>query len=370
MERVRADYRALHVNPECSGQEKETAAWIFERLRQMGYAPLGVGQYGVCADLVTDAALPWLLLRADMDALPLSEKSAAPVKSAHPGVMHACGHDAHMAMLLAAAEGLRGQRLPRNIRFLFQPSEENTRGAQEMIEHQALPKGLIAAFALHVWPGIEKGRLAARAGAMMASSDEFRILFHGKSAHCAQRAQGADALQAALALAGRFPEMEKLGDEKTILFLGSLSGGTSHNIVAERAEMHGTLRTFSEDARARIRAALTEAGAQCAGERGAQVQTLYESGCPPVCNDPRVISQLKKLFPTLQTDAAPSLAAEDFSRYLAHAPGALIWLGTGMDIPLHQEAFFVPEEILPVGAAALIKIAQYEWKEGIDEWPE
>lgn len=356
-------YRQLHAMPEVSGEEHLTSRYIERALEQAGYAPRRIGATGVYADLVSDRALPWLVLRADMDALPVKENSCAVCPSERDGVMHACGHDAHCAMLLAAAAGLRGQALPQNIRFVFQPAEETTRGAAELIAAEVMPQVVCACFGMHVWPGIARGVVATRAGALMASSDVYQIRIRGTSAHCAQREKGADALSTAVQIAARLPAIEEeVGHGDAVLFCGSIHSGGTHNVVPDEASMTGTLRTYSAAVRRDIKVQLEQTAADAAARFGTTAQVIWDGGCPVLHNDGRLIDCLRVLVPELCDGAAPTLAAEDFACYLEHAPGVMLWLGIGDTPALHNEAFYVPEQILPDGVALWMKLASWDWK--------
>ena len=362
MKPVQSYYEALHQIPECSGQERETAAYVFEQLCSAGYSPRSYACGGVTADLTVDPGAPWIALRADMDALPVSEPEGLRFRSRHAGVMHACGHDAHMAMLLAAAAVLREARPPQNLRFLFQPAEETTEGAKLMLAEHALPPRTAAIFSIHVWPGVPLGRFTTRVGALMASSDVFRVRFQGTSVHCAQRSKGHDALQAAVAMAAGLPALEALaGGDGTVLFLGSLQGGQSHNIVPNQACLYGTLRTYCEAHRRTIRRELEILARTCAAQQGASAELLWEGGCPVVENSPLVVETLQRILPDLDMEAECSLAAEDFACYLNVCPGALLWLGTGETASLHSPQFRVPPEILSKGVDAWLHIAAHPW---------
>lgn len=355
-------YHDLHQIPELSGQEYNTAEYIFSCLSQMGYTPCRIGKTGVYADLVADAALPWVLLRADTDALPIQENSGLACASRNQGVMHACGHDSHVAMLLEAAEHLKGEVLPQNIRFLFQPAEETTQGAAEMIESGIIPENLTACFAMHVWPGITKGVPFAIPGPQMASSDVYKITIRGKSAHCAQSHLGNDALQTAVSIGAKLPEIKALSeDPRTILFLGSIHSGHSHNIVPDEASLWGTIRTYSPEDRQTLKSTLETTVAEMTEKFGTTADFIWDGGCPAVRNDPGLVSELSRLIPELSTDVLPTLAAEDFACYLEHAPGVLIWLGAGDIAPLHNQHFAVPEELLPMGVSMWLKIAAHRW---------
>lgn len=363
MDQLVTYYRELHRFPEISGTEKRTPQYIENALSKMRYHPRRIGSAGVIADLVTDPQLPWLLLRADMDALAIQENSCAAVQSEVPGRMHACGHDAHCAMLLETARLLRDAQLPHNIRFLFQPAEETTKGAAEMIECGAIPPNLCACFAMHVWPGIEKGKTATRPGALMASSDVFKIHLSGKSAHCAQSHLGADALKAAVSIVSSFPGIHAAAeDPNTILFCGSIHSGNSHNIVADAASVSGTIRSYSPRDRKNMKELLTESVSRASQTAGVRAELLWDGGCPAIRNDKNLIDLLKQLHPALIEDTAPTMAAEDFACYQEYAPGVMLWLGLGDVPPLHNEAFYVPEDILPLGVDLWRKIAASPWQ--------
>ncbi len=355
-------YQDLHRCPELSGEEQKTSQYIFDALTARGYAPVRAGKTGVYADLVSDPAAPWLLLRADMDALPVTEATGLPYASENPGVMHACGHDGHVSMLLAAAGELFGKTLPQNVRFLFQPSEENVKGALWLLEDGAMPPNCAAAFAMHVWPNVPTGTLATRVGPLMASGDVLKFIFNGRSVHCAKRETGADALQAAIALANAFPRLEALANgDGTMLFFGQLQGGTTHNIVAENAWIYGTLRSYSEESRAKILAALETECAAAAEKFGVTYEIINESASPVLSNPAELVGKVAKLFPEIDLDVPRTLAAEDFARYQKLAPGAMLWLGVGDSVALHNEKFFVPDETLLAGVAAWQKIAGNDW---------
>ena len=355
-------YRHLHQYPELSNEEVQTSAYIEKMLTEMGYTPQRYGENGVVADLVTDPAQSWILLRADMDALPVTENSCVALPSKNPGVMHACGHDSHVSMLLGAAGELFGKKLPCNVRFLFQPDEEVTSGAQEMIEAGAIPENLRACFAVHVWPGVPKGQLATRPGGLMASSDRLRITVNGRSAHCGQQHLGADALRTAAAIVTKLPEIKAVAtDPRTVLFCGTLESGRAHNIVADKAVMTGTMRTFAEADQVAIKAKLEETVAEISAAFGTEVVIDWECSTPALANDAALIEKLGSIVENFRGDIAASLTAEDFSRFEREAPGVLLWLGTGDTPPLHTPAFYVPEELLEVGVDFWVKVANHPW---------
>lgn len=362
MEQVIAHYRHLHRHPEVSSQEEKTSAYIVNAMKALGYCPEKVGKYGVIADLVTDEKLPWIVLRADMDALPVQETSCVPWSSENPGVMHACGHDSHTAMLLGAARKLQGKKLPQNVRFLFQPAEEITEGAKEVIDAGALPENLKASFAVHVWPGVPFGRIATCPGALMAFTDRIHITVAGKSAHCGQQYNGINALTCAVKILDAFPSAQGLAqDKRTVLFCGTLRSGDGHNIVADKAEMTGTLRTFLESDCVNIKAAVEKVCQQAQEATGAKVDLQWECSVPALDNDASLIARLETLFEDVDANMEGTPVGEDFALFQKYAPGVLVWLGIGDVPPLHNSAFYVPEEILPVGVNFWETVANQKW---------
>ena len=359
---VHKHYEALHRIPERAFQEYCTADYIEQALKVIGYNPVRIGETGLYADLVVDAELPWLLFRADIDALPVTEETGLAFASEIEGMMHACGHDAHAAMLLTAASLLHGRELPQNIRFLFQPAEEITSGAKAMIRENGIPANTLAAFGFHVWPQVPEGKIVAKAGPLMASSTRIQISCTGKNAHCSKRWEGADALLTAAKIATRFQEAEAMAEgDGTVLFCGKLHSGAAHNIVSADAEMVGTLRSYSEETRERVLAKLEEIVHEAAAEYGTQAKLSAFAYNPAVINPPELADKVQTLMPDAIVQYNPSLAAEDFSRYQLQVPGMFMWLGTGDTAALHNGKFQPPQAILPVGVDAWLKLANHKW---------
>ena len=362
MDKLLEYYEYLHAHPELSRQEFRTAEFLMDTLSGMGYAPVRIGETGVYADLVADEALPWVLFRSDMDALPVAEETGVSYASQNPGVMHACGHDSHMAMLLTAAEELKNKNLPQNIRFLFQPAEEGVTGAVDMVAAGAVPQNTAAVFGMHVWPGVPKGKVLAKAGPLMASTTTIQIRCHGLGAHCGNRERGNDALMTMAQILVRSKEAEALSHgDGSILFFGMLQSGTSHNIVASEAFMKGTLRTYYPETRERILKKLREIAAQTADEYNTKVEVVYSSFAPAVINPEGLTRQVQALLPNVMTEMEPTRIAEDFSRYQEVAPGVLMWLGVGDTPSLHNGKFLVPREVLPIGVDAWLRLAEHTW---------
>lgn len=359
---LRKYYQDLHRSPELSGQEEKTACYLMAALTDMGYEPVRIGKHGVYADLCVDRELPWLLFRSDMDGLPVQEETGVCYASETPGVMHACGHDAHMAMLLQAAEELKGKNLPQNIRFLFQPAEETVMGAEEMIRLNAVPEKCGNVFGMHVWPGVPKGKVLAKAGPLMASATNIRITCSGLSAHCGNRERGKDAMMTLAQILTRTGEVEALAaGDGSILFFGKMHAGTGHNIVAAQGSMEGTLRTYDPAVREKMLAKLEEIAAQTAEAYGTAVEVICSAYAPAVINPEGVTCHLQRLLPNSIRQMEPTRIGEDFSRYQEKVPGVLLWLGVGDTPSLHNSKFLVPQEVLPVGVEAWVRIAEEKW---------
>jgi metal-dependent amidase/aminoacylase/carboxypeptidase family protein len=198
----------------------------------------------------------------------------------------------------------------------------------------------------------------------MASSDMFRIVISGRSAHCGQRHLGADALLTAVDIVKAFPEIQSASkDPEAVLFCGNLESGHSHNVVPDSATIRGTIRTFDPADRRAIKEKLVNFASAAAKRFETNAKVIWEGGCPPVCNDEMLIRHLQKLIPDMDLSISKTFVAEDFSCYQEKAPGVLLWLGTGDSAPLHNDRFCIPRQILPVGVQHWVDIATEDWKE-------
>jgi hippurate hydrolase len=245
---------------------------------------------------------------------------------------------------------------------LFQPAEEGVCGAVEMVAAGAVPANTAAVFGMHVWPGVEKGKVLAKIGPLMASTTTIEIRVKGLGAHCGNRERGNDALMTMAQILVRSKEAEALSNgDGSILFFGNFQSGTSHNIVASSAFMKGALRTYYPETREKVLAKLEEIAAQTAVEFKTEAEVTYSSFAPAVINPKAVTEQVQKLLPYVVTEIEPTRIAEDFSRYQELAPGVLMWLGVGDTPSLHNSKFLVPQEVLPVGVDAWVRLATYKW---------
>ena len=348
--------RALHRIPELDDRLPETCAYVQSALASFELETFSPIPSSVCAFL--DAGKETTVaFRADMDALPIPEATGLDYASTHSGAMHACGHDGNTAMALALAAYASAHRkaLPRNVLFLFQPSEETTGGAEKLCETGVLERHRAErVFAMHLWPKLEQGKIYCRPGPIMARSNEVTVSLTGKSVHIGRAAEGIDALTAgaeylrrAYAMAESLP-----GEEPVVLRFGKMVSGTVRNAVSGETRLEGSLRTFRDETQALCRRRLEEIGRDIAEETGCAVEVRLSQGYPAVWNHEglyeTVVSGLGEDAP-LPLDA-PTLTAEDFSFYQRRVPGLFFLLGIGDTPELHSPEFcFDDERVLPQG---------------------
>ncbi|MFA9391279.1 MAG: amidohydrolase [Prolixibacteraceae bacterium] len=383
MDKVIAWRRDLHEHPELSNQEYRTAALVAEHLENLGMeVQTNVAKTGVVGLLI--GALPGsvVALRADMDALPVTEACDLPFTSKvkamyngdEVGVMHACGHDVHTANLMGVAEVLSKMKdqLPGTVKFIFQPAEEGaegveTWGAKQMVEEGVLHNPDVdAIFGLHVWP-FETGTITLRSGALMASVDTFTIVVHGKGTHGALPWLGVDPIvtgaQIVNALQTIVSRNVALNEGGAVITVGSFHGGTRENIISERVEMMGTIRSHNEKARAIIHKRLPELVKNIAMANDAWAEVTIDTLYPSTVNHVDLTSEM---LPVLKEaahrvdDMFPMMPAEDFSYYQQKIPGMYFFLGiTPKDTPPdqiepnHSPRFMVDEAAIPSGMKAL-----------------
>ncbi len=366
--------RRLHAHPEVSGNEVGTARRVLEELNAIGGYSIrhGVSGFGILADMDGGAAGPKIALRADMDALQITEETGLPFTSETPGVMHACGHDNHVAMLLGAARLLSEMRedIKGSVRLIFQPAEELSPvgGAKGIIAAGALD-GVDAVFGLHVWPDLPMGTFGTRPGPLMASSDHFSVCIEGKSSHGAKPNAGIDAIVAGSQFVSAIQTIVSRNMDpmqSVVISIGKFHSGTRYNIIAEQCEMEGTCRTFAPEARELAERRLNDILHGICALSGCTGTLNYEHGYCSVVNDAAQAEYVLKVAESLfgsscaEVPAEPSMCAEDFAFYLREKPGAFAWLGTALDgeevWPLHNCHFTAPEDILWRGAALLAQI--------------
>lgn len=373
--RVVADRRTIHSHPEMAYQEEQTSILVQARLRELGIPfQSGVANTGVVA-LIEGEAGPGacVLLRADMDALPIDERSGVSFASEIPGVMHACGHDAHTAMLLGAAQLLMDRRssFGGTVKLMFQPAEEGGAGAARMIEARVLEGPSVdAAFMLHVSPDLNVGTVATVAGPMLAGADSFTITIEGRGGHAAEPHRavdpvvvGAQVVSAIQTLVAR----EVDPGAPAVVTLGSFQAGTRHNVIADRAVLMGTIRAFDPTLFDRLEARLREVVEGVAGALRATAAVDFEMRYPPCVCDPAMAAHFRRSSGALLgadsvSVAQPMMAAEDFAFVLEKVPGAMLWLGVKNPTwsepkRLHTATFELDESALPLGSAAMAAVA-------------
>ena len=367
--------RDFHRHPELAFREHRTARRVAERLAELGIAVrTGVGKTGVVGDL--GQAGPRVALRADMDALPMQETNEVPYASQVPGVMHACGHDVHVACLLGAAELLTREaaagRLPGRVRFLFQPAEEaqddeGLSGAMRMVD-EGVMEGVDAILGLHVWSEDPVGTISLREGAASAYPDTFKLVVKGQEAHAAFPHRGVDAISlAAQVITALETVVSRRLDPTTgkVLTVGTIQGGTKDNIMAGQVAMTGTIRTFEPETRQAVFAEL-ERACGVARAMGGDYELDIQPGYIPVVNDPALTALVRQVGADLLgaenvVTAALQMGGEDFSYFAREAPGCFFFIGgatPGEPVRLHHHPRFdVDERCLPLGTALLAEAA-------------
>lgn len=367
--------RALHKRPELGFAEHETAAFIAARLRELEMdVKTGVAKTGVVGVLRAKApSRPPVLLRADMDALPILEAPGRSYGSEIAGKMHACGHDGHMAMLLGAASVLSAvrERTDRDVVFCFQPGEEGFGGADAMIREGVLSEnGVAEAYGLHLWSLFPVGTVQVRSGPTMAAQDEFVAAMVGKGGHGAMPHEACDpVVAAAQAVVALQSVVARSIDpiQPAVVSIGSLHAGTAPNVIPDTATMHGTLRSFDEGVREILRRRVREVLEGTAAAAGCRLDYTLSPGYPAVVNDPDAALRVRRhaalvVGETNVVEPAPMAAAEDFAYFLRQVQGAFAFIGAGnvargITAPHHAPQFDIDESALPIGAELLVRIA-------------
>ena len=368
--------RELHAAPELSFKEDETAHYIAERLEALGVdkLTLGVGGTGVVAEIHGERPGRSVMVRADMDGLPLTETADVPFRSTRAGVMHACGHDVHMAIALELAHWLTDRRheLPGMVRFAFQPAEEQAGGAKPMIDAGVLT-GIDRVVGLHVWSQLPTGQVAVPRGIVMASADMFTLKIHGRGGHGAQPHLTIDAVVIAAELVMALQTLVSRETSPTapaVITLGSVHGGTAANIVAGEVVIQGTLRTFDAELRARLLARIAQVAEGIAGTMRGRSEFQHDSGTPPVINNPAMAELVREAAISVVGKEAvvpgePQMVGEDFAYFLEERPGCFFLLGgapEGRPVVHHTPEFRIDERCLPIGfrvmCAAVLRLLQ------------
>jgi hippurate hydrolase len=368
---MRAIRQDIHRHPELAYQEKRTAAIVARNLRAWGIAVHeGIGQTGVVGVLEGGKSARAIGLRADMDALPIHERSGLAYESVHQGCAHSCGHDGHTAMLLCAARYLaETRRFDGRIHFIFQPAEEGMAGARAMIEDGLFEKFPCAeVYALHNWPGLPAGTIATRPGPIMAAADRVEITVRARGGHAAQPHLSPDAILCAAQIvtaANTLVARSIDPIDTAVLSLTRIAGGASHNVMPAEVSITGTVRTFDPAVQGRLEEALRNVVEGTARAAGCTATLEYNRYYPATINDAACAQHALEAARALLGEAtlakAPAFTSEDFAFMLKAVPGAYIWLGQGSasrGAALHTPAYDFNDEVLPVGAGLLASIAE------------
>ena len=354
------DRHALHQIPELDRNLPKTMAYLknaLTGLRCTVFSPMD-GALAAWFDFGREGAIAF---RADADALPIGEKTNAPYASRHPGCMHACGHDGHMAILLELARRLNAKEtLPHNVLLVFQPAEETTGGAKDICETGIFEKyNVQAIFGLHLWPGIEAGTIASRKKELMARSCEVNVDVYGKSSHIAKAAEGIDALEAGAEFYREALELERALPEEIfrLLKFGKFHSGTVRNALSAHTHMEGSLRAFQDEIFDFLHDGLVAIAEEVEETYGCTVNLHFSDGYPAVMNPEELFDRVARTvdFAVLEE---PFMTAEDFSWYQRYLPGMFFFLGLGDTPALHADTFDFDEGILLKGADFFEKLAE------------
>ncbi len=369
--------RDFHRHPELGYEESRTAGVVAEKLRAFGLdrVETGIGGTGVvgvlhAGDGATAGEGRAILLRADMDALPMTEETGLDYASSAPGKMHACGHDGHMAMLLGAAKRLAETRaFDGTVYFCFQPAEEGGAGAKAMIEDGLFDRfPCRAVFGMHNWPGLPVGQFAVREGPMLASADEFRVALIGRGGHAAKPDKARDPIVAGAHLVTALQTLvSRRTDplEPAVVSVTTFHGGSAFNVIPERVDISGTIRSFSEPVHEALHAGVREMAAQTAA--------LFDMGAecwrspvtyPPTVNAPETtrfaVEVLKDLAgpDNLYLTPPPTLGAEDFAYMAQEKPGCFVFCGNGDTAALHNTKYDFNDATAPYGVAYWCRLVE------------
>ncbi len=362
--------RHLHAHPEISGHEEETASHVARLLENKGIpVQSGIGGSGLLASIRVSEDKPWIALRADMDALPVQDGKNCDYTSTAKGVAHACGHDAHTAMLYGAIGILHDMRdrLPFNIACIFQPAEESAAGARAMLDDGVFDAiSPVRIHALHVYPYLPAGSIGLKDGVMCAAADLFDVEIEGRGGHAARPHECVDVILIASHIIQALNHIvsRRINPlNPAVLTISQIHAGNAANVIPGCARFSGTVRSLHPDAHEEIRQRMDRIIRQTAETWGATARFHMRQAIPVLRNDVRIMRMVRARLAQYMPDTPvveiedPSMGGEDFAEFLEHIPGTLLRLGTGgtpaTRYPLHHPCFDVDESALPTGVAAL-----------------
>jgi amidohydrolase len=351
--------RHLHRHPEPSFQEHETARFIAETLDSFGgltierptptsvHARLGRGRV--------------VALRADIDALPIAEESGVEFASERPGVMHACGHDGHTAMLLGAAKQLAADPPPGEVRFIFQHAEEIAPGGAKEMVAAGVMEGVELVYGCHLWAPLAYGKVVARPGPFMAAADFFRLTVSGKGGHAALPHTAIDTVAAAAAIVTELQHIvaRRIDPlQPAVVTVGSIHAGDAPNVIPGEAVLTGTTRSFDADTRERLPRLIEQVATSVAAAHGATAELDYRLGFRPVVNDEQATALVRDAAGDRLAELDPVMGGDDFSAFLQHAPGCYAFIGAGGEHPHHHPRFRIDERALAIGTRLHVAVAR------------
>ena len=369
------DRRDFHMYPELGFEEHRTAGRIVEALRAAGIDEIqtGIAQTGVVALIRGRAPGKTVLLRADIDALPVTERNDVPYRSRHEGKMHACGHDAHTAMLLATARILHARRAEFDgiVKLVFQPAEEGPGGALPMIEAGVMENPHVdAALGLHIWNTMEVGKVGVRSGPVMANTDEFSLTIRGRGGHGAMPHLSVDAITVAgqvISALQTIVARQVSPLDSAVVTIGTIHGGERHNIIAHEVTMTGTVRTFSRVLGEAVPGMIERVIRGVTTGHGAEYQLEYHRVYPATINDPQISDLVRDAAAKVLgwenvVEAEASMGGEDMAYFLQKVPGCYFFVGSanaekGLIHPHHHPAFDIDEDAMPIGVQVMVQAA-------------
>jgi len=367
--------RVIHQWPELGFKEEKTAELISSSLKKLGIKhQTGIARTGIVGRLITNEKKPTVALRADMDALPITEDTGLPFASQNPGVMHACGHDGHVALILGAAALLKEDPPEGNVVFIFQPAEEGEGGAKPMIE-QGVLEGVNVIFGSHIEGHYQVGEIGIKTGVHTSYTDYFEIRVTGKGGHAARPHEAIDAVIISSQLITNLQTIISREIDPVypaVITIGYLRSGSVYNAIADKAVLKGTVRTTDEMVRAQISDKIRRTASSLSALNNAEIKVMFKPGYPPVINEETATkfarSVSEKLVGREKTISIPfpSLGGEDFAYFLQQVPGCFVRFGAAKEghelMSSHSPKFDFDEEVLRVGAAYMSELTRYALK--------
>ncbi|CAM3844298.1 M20 family metallopeptidase [Alicyclobacillus pomorum] len=364
--------RYLHQNPELSFEEEKTSQFVYDTLASFGGLELSrPTKTSVVARLKGAFPGPVLAIRADMDALPITEENHFDFASKTPGKMHACGHDGHTAMLLGTAKILSGlaDKIHGEVRFIFQHAEELFPGGAQQMVDAGVMEGVDSVIGIHLWSPLEVGKIAVRSGPFMAAPDTFYITIRGKGGHAAQPHATVDPIVIAAQVVTNLQHIVSRNTDPLdplVLSVTQFHAGTAHNIIPETVELNGTVRSFKPELRTEVPRRMEQIVKGITEAHGATYEFRYEQGYRPVINDEAVTEKVRQALievfgEDVVIEGEPHMGGEDFSAYQSVAPGTFFNVGAGnvekgIVYPHHHPKFTIDEDSLPMGVEAFVGI--------------